>query len=380
MHMLAHVALLISFEWADCGARLPDGAVAHHAGHRAARRGVPGALRQRAVVDLRAAQPAHAALGAVAAAARPRHSVPDHAARHGHPRRRTGARRQHVLRLDPADCSGIRRRGSACCRPSRCSWSGRTAASACISGCAPRRWYRDWVVAFRAFAILLPTLALAGFVAAGNQTLREATSIRTTCARRATTPMRRAESVALVYGGAKIAMFAHIGLVGPGVRRARAARLALSPPRAADPHPCQRPPLTILPGATVLETLRDNGIPHASVCGGRARCTTCRVHGDAGLRRAARAGAAGGSPRSTRIKASPGTRLACQIRPTERHFHHAAVRRRRRRGRRHGARRARRQRAADHRGVRRPARLHHASARRSCPTTCSTCSISSSTR
>ena len=37
-----------------------------------------------------------------------------------------------------------------------------------------KRWYRDWVVAFRAFAILLPTLALAGFVAAGNETLREA--------------------------------------------------------------------------------------------------------------------------------------------------------------------------------------------------------------
>ncbi len=39
-----------------------------------------------------------------------------------------------------------------------------------------KRWYRDWVVAFRAFAILLPTLALAGFITAGNQTLREAAS------------------------------------------------------------------------------------------------------------------------------------------------------------------------------------------------------------
>ena len=30
-------------------------------------------------------------------------------------------------------------------------------------------------------------------------------------------------------------------------------------------------------GATLLEALRQAGIPHSSVCGGRARCTTCRV-------------------------------------------------------------------------------------------------------
>ncbi len=41
----------------------------------------------------------------------------------------------------------------------------------------------------------------------------------------------------------------------------------------------------ILPGATVLETLRAHGIAHASVCGGRARCTTCRVLVTKGLDR-----------------------------------------------------------------------------------------------
>jgi adenylate cyclase len=73
--------------------------------------------------------------------------------------------------------------------------------------------------------------------------------------------------------------------------------------------------MAILPGATVLETLRANGIPHASVCGGRARCTTCRIRvasslttlpEPAGLEAAALA----------RIGATEGVRLACQIRPT----------------------------------------------------------------
>jgi adenylate cyclase len=73
--------------------------------------------------------------------------------------------------------------------------------------------------------------------------------------------------------------------------------------------------MTMLPGATVLETLRANGIPHASVCGGRARCTTCRIRvtegmealpEPAGLEAAALA----------RIKAGENVRLACQVRPT----------------------------------------------------------------
>jgi ferredoxin len=35
--------------------------------------------------------------------------------------------------------------------------------------------------------------------------------------------------------------------------------------------------MPILAGASVLETLRQQGVPHAALCGGRARCTTCRV-------------------------------------------------------------------------------------------------------
>lgn len=176
-----------------------------------------------------------------------------------------------------------------------------------------KAWYRDWVVALRAFAILLPTLALAGFVAAGNHTLREAADpdyVRSTRAKTHAT----AESGALVYGGARIAIFVHVGLVGMAFG-ARALRGWL--------YRRRRPPilthangrkLTIETGSTVLETLRDNGVPHASVCGGRARCTTCRVLVTHGLHQLP---APQGQELAAlnRIKAGPGTRLACQIRP-----------------------------------------------------------------
>ena len=176
-------------------------------------------------------------------------------------------------------------------------------------------WYRDWVVAFRAFAVLLPTLALAGFVAAGNQTLREATDPDYVTTTRENT-RATAESVEAIYRIAYVAFGAHIGLVGFAFG-ARALRGWLYRRRAPPilTHANGRR-MAILPGATVLETLRDNGVPHASVCGGRARCTTCRVmvtQGPDALPEPAQQEAAA----LKRIKASPGTRLACQIRPTE---------------------------------------------------------------
>jgi adenylate cyclase len=67
-------------------------------------------------------------------------------------------------------------------------------------------------------------------------------------------------------------------------------------------------------GWSVLEASRSAGIPHASVCGGRARCSTCRIRvpGDLAIQ----------PPPSAleqrvleRIGAAPNVRLACQLRP-----------------------------------------------------------------
>ncbi|MCG8547032.1 MAG: 2Fe-2S iron-sulfur cluster-binding protein [Alphaproteobacteria bacterium] len=67
-------------------------------------------------------------------------------------------------------------------------------------------------------------------------------------------------------------------------------------------------------GTTLLEAIRGAGIPHASVCGGRGRCTTCRVRVSDGLQ-------ALHVPNETeqralrRIEAPDNVRLACQTRP-----------------------------------------------------------------
>ncbi len=67
-------------------------------------------------------------------------------------------------------------------------------------------------------------------------------------------------------------------------------------------------------GHTLLETSQANNIPHASICGGKARCSTCRVRVLTGLYE---------QPPATetelrvlaRIGATQNVRLACQLRP-----------------------------------------------------------------
>jgi len=66
------------------------------------------------------------------------------------------------------------------------------------------------------------------------------------------------------------------------------------------------------PGTTILDISRQGDIPHASVCGGRGRCSTCRIR--------ISAGADNLDPPSDeelavllRVGASEGTRLACQV-------------------------------------------------------------------
>jgi adenylate cyclase len=67
-------------------------------------------------------------------------------------------------------------------------------------------------------------------------------------------------------------------------------------------------------GHSVLEASRIGGIPHASVCGGRGRCSTCRIR--IGRHEAPLPEAREDERKVlSRIGAAPNVRLACQLRP-----------------------------------------------------------------
>src|SRR5262249_39110685 len=72
--------------------------------------------------------------------------------------------------------------------------------------------------------------------------------------------------------------------------------------------------LEVMPGTSVLEASRLAGIPHAHVCGGRGRCSTCRVR----VRSEIGSIDPPGEDEQRvlrRIGAPSNVRLACQLRP-----------------------------------------------------------------
>jgi adenylate cyclase len=178
-----------------------------------------------------------------------------------------------------------------------------------------KRWYPNWRPLFFIVGLLLPTLALAGYVTGGNQVLRQAASdpdfVASSLDDSNLNEVTGPAITRMLHIGWGIVLgltalpFAARGVRGLYYRRRR-------PPVLAHANGRMMP---LLPGATVLETLRANGVAHASVCGGRGRCTTCRILVTKGLDKLAAASdlEAGALKR---INASPGMRLACQLRPT----------------------------------------------------------------
>jgi adenylate cyclase len=175
-------------------------------------------------------------------------------------------------------------------------------------------WYPNWRPLLFGFGLLLPALALAGYVTAGNQILRQAkdpdfAKLALEDSNLTDQTLAEIDRMARVGWGICFGLLL-LPFVGRGIRNWRYRRRR--PPMLIHPNGRSVP---ILAGATVLETLRENGIAHASVCGGRARCTTCRILVTKGLERLPVASGLEAKALA-RIGATPGMRLACQIRPT----------------------------------------------------------------
>ena len=178
-----------------------------------------------------------------------------------------------------------------------------------------KSWFERWKLPLFGAAIMLPTLSLLGYLDGGQAVLALFNDAQWWREMRAMIqPPGRADLAGLnattayirwtVIGGVCIALAARI------IRylvRHNASRLRVSY--------VDGPDISVSPGDTILDISRENDIPHASVCGGRGRCSTCRVRiisGEDNL-----------PVPSTdeqrvldRINAGSGVRLACQARAT----------------------------------------------------------------
>jgi adenylate cyclase len=177
-----------------------------------------------------------------------------------------------------------------------------------------RAWYPRAAPWLFAVALLMPTLALLGFVAAGRDLAALARTpgwiAATLRAANAPGPAQAAQLLAIRRGFLDSYLIALVVVViARGLRRLlqrrRSIRITYPNDRVA----------VALAGFTILDASRLAGIPHASVCGGRGRCSTCRVRIGRGL---------GELPVPSeaerrvlaRVGAAPDVRLACQTRPT----------------------------------------------------------------
>ena len=182
-------------------------------------------------------------------------------------------------------------------------------------------WFRlkSWYARARpylfAVALLLPVLSLLGFVSAGRTVagLNDRPGWRDALLAEVNAPAL--EDLAILLTVERWTLIG-LGTVLVLVLAAREVRHRLENRRhrVRVRYPGGRE-VRIAPGTTILEASRANGIPHASVCGGRSRCSTCRVRVNAGQdalppplpeeRRVL-----------DRIGVPPDVRLACQLRPS----------------------------------------------------------------
>ncbi|MET0683087.1 MAG: adenylate/guanylate cyclase domain-containing protein [Casimicrobiaceae bacterium] len=165
-------------------------------------------------------------------------------------------------------------------------------------------------------ATLLPTLALLGLVQGGREVvalaeLPEWRALNLSPEHLPTVPQRVVLDEIILWFSIAYASLLGLILAARGARalaERRGGMIALSYPNGVK--------VSVPKGLSVLEASLRNGIAHASVCGGKARCSTCRIRvvGDPLTL----------PPPSKResfvldrvgASADPAVRLACQLRP-----------------------------------------------------------------
>ena len=173
-----------------------------------------------------------------------------------------------------------------------------------------RRLYQRLRFVLFAVVLLLPVLAGLGFLSMGKELAANPSFL---AAMNAIPAPATAEGLALsrLRDGILAFYFSAIALIFAAreiralVERRRKLLVTIEYPQRV---------VQVPRGWTVLEASRSHHIPHMSMCGGRARCSTCRVRIVSGE---AHCPAPGADEAQTlaRIGAPPSVRLACQLRP-----------------------------------------------------------------
>lgn len=170
-----------------------------------------------------------------------------------------------------------------------------------------KSWFAFWKGPLLIVAALVPVLAFAGFGVAGRQFHATRTFDSPLNAEQYTTIIRIMD-IALYLS---LALIVAVLLIKAGqwITAGFKPKVAVTYNNTVTK--------TAPAGLTLLEISHEAGIPHASVCGGRARCSTCRVRIVSGGENLPPADAQELKVLSRAGIATPDVRLACQIRPSD---------------------------------------------------------------
>jgi len=176
-------------------------------------------------------------------------------------------------------------------------------------------WFRPVIPALFAIAVLLPVMSWLGYYIAGKEVLALAEDRDWIRALNRSVGSPNSEQNGLVYDIAFWMRVFVVGLIATALS-GRLVRAIIE--RRKGVVSIEYPGDRIVrnaKGSSILEVSRLNDIPHASVCGGRGRCSTCRVRvigGEDGLSSAS----AEELRVLERVGAPPHVRLACQAIPS----------------------------------------------------------------
>lgn len=172
--------------------------------------------------------------------------------------------------------------------------------------------YHVWRPVLWAVAAFVPVLGLSGFAVSGQLTadiMSDPVSL---------SQLKQQSNWPNVIDGATMAQLRDLTLYGFAALLALIASIYLL--RRLRSHAVMinyrdGPTVEAGSGMTLLEVSRHSGVPHASVCGGRARCFTCRVKIERGIDQLPAPNRA--ESLALRVLQAPvNIRLACQLRPT----------------------------------------------------------------
>jgi adenylate cyclase len=175
-------------------------------------------------------------------------------------------------------------------------------------------WWQPVVPYLIGLAVMVPTLALAGLITEGRRMWEIYIVPGNAEAIQEDFNWPDLSEFAHLYKVSEVSLWVFFGLFGTAIgtyyirqfaRKRQSVRVRYE----------DGTEITVERGLTLLEISQINGIPHTSLCGGKGRCTTCRISVTEG-----RDSLPDPSPAEARsllaVKAPEDVRLACQIYPT----------------------------------------------------------------